>query len=118
MNRRHSSQALPPASVLPRWDAVVIRWALTPEERTSLLAGALEGPVDLVETYRADEADRRMRLVIELAFALEHVFSSEGRTRRWLRRPHVALSDRTPIEAMSQSPEWTRTLIRFLGVAS
>ena len=109
---------LPPASVLPRWDAVVIRWGLSPEERSGLLAGALAGPVDVVETYRATEAERRMRLIIELSGLLEQAFDDEDRVRRWLRRPHVALCDRTPIEAMATSTEWTRRLIDFVGAVS
>ncbi|MDQ2804362.1 MAG: MbcA/ParS/Xre antitoxin family protein [Pseudomonadota bacterium] len=112
------SQDLPPAAVLPRWDAVVISWELSPEERTVLLAATTEGPVNLVETYRPAEAERRMRLVIELSGLLDLAFDDQERVRRWLRRPLAALCDRTPIEAMATSTEWTRRLIEILGAFS
>ena len=110
--------AMPPASVLPRWDAVVIRWALDPEERTALLAAALDGPVDEVATYRAEEADTRIRLIVQFADALDRAFGDEERIRRWLRAHNAGLGGLSPIAAMATSTEWTRRLISFVGAAS
>lgn len=110
--------ALPAASLLPRWDAVVIRWGLGPDERTGLLAGGLGGAVDDVATYRADEAECRIRLIIQLAVSLDEAFGDEGRVRRWLRATNKGLAGLTPIEAMASSTEWTKRLISSLDAMS
>ena len=109
---------MPPASLLPRWDSVVIRWALNPDERTALLAVALDGPVDDVATYRIDEAGARIRLAIQLAARLDRAFGDEERIKRWLRAPNAGLGGLTPIDAMASSSEWTRRLIEFVGAIS
>ncbi|TPG40576.1 hypothetical protein EAH79_11825 [Sphingomonas koreensis] len=70
-----------PASILPHWEAVVIRWALAPDERSTLLVETLDG-VELVESYRIAEVEHRMRLITDLAEAVD----DKPRVRDWLSR--------------------------------
>lgn len=110
--------SFPAGSLLPRWDAVIIRWELTPDERTGLLACGLEGAVDDVAIYRADEAERRIRLILQLAASLDQAFGDEAKIRCWLRAANRGLEGLTPIEAMASSTEWTKRLISALDAMS
>lgn len=109
---------LPLAEVLSRWEAIVHRWRLDPDERSALLGGFEPGPVDRVETYGTAGSERRMRLVVELEPILHRVHPSIARVRRWLRAENASLDGRTPIEVMASSPEWTRWLIDSVGLSA
>lgn len=108
---------LPLKAVLARWDALVIRWSLDSEERSTLIGGFRGGPVDRVETYEVLCGEQRMRLLVELEPILAGIYGDELRVRSWLRSPNVSLGGRSPIAVMSSSPEWMRWLIDNLGVA-
>lgn len=113
-----ASSRPPLKAVLARWDAVVIRWGLDPVERSLLIGGFADGPVDDVETYRIVCGEERMRLIVEFAPVLARVYADEEAARAWLRTPGAHLSGRTPLEVMAVSSEWMRWLIDNMGVAS
>ena len=99
--------------VLERWKAVREHWDLNSEEEGSLLMGSgFSGPVEYVHSWGAATMERRMRLLIDLSGALSSLFNDEERVRKWLRRPLDSASGRNPIQAMSTSTEWIRTLKR------
>jgi hypothetical protein len=106
------------ADVLARWDALAIRWDLDGDERSALLGGFVDGPVDDVNTYLLPAVERRMRLLVELEPVLATVLPSEKCIREWLRRANCNLGSRAPIEVMSCSPDWIRWLIDSLGIAT
>jgi hypothetical protein len=108
---------LPLKAVLARWDALVLRWALTPGERSKLIGGFGDGPVDRVETYQLLCGEQRMRLAVELEPVLTRVLGEPDRIRLWLRAGNVNLGGRTPLDVMARSPEWMRWLIDNVGVA-
>ncbi|GEM72844.1 hypothetical protein SAQ01S_26100 [Sphingomonas aquatilis NBRC 16722] len=110
--------ALPLHEVLSRWDEVVNRWALDPEERCGLLGGFAPGPIDRIETYEVLCGEQRMRLLVELDPILSRIWRDERRIREWLRAANPSLADRPPIDVMSRSPEWVRWVIDNMGMAS
>ena len=114
----NSDAKLPLKAVLARWDALVLRWALAPEERAALIGGFRDGPVDEVETYQLLCGEQRMRLSVELEPVLMRVLGDVDRVRLWLRSANVNLGGRTPIDVMARSPEWIRWLIDNMGVTS
>lgn len=109
---------IPMRSVLAKWDALAIRWGLDGEERSALLGGWGDGPIDDVSSYGLPAAECRMRLLVALEPVLNKVFGDKLKTRLWLRRPNMNLGGRAPLEVMAQSPEWIRWLIDALGIAA
>lgn len=110
---------VPLRGVIARWDAMIIRWGLAGDECSALLGSGDNGPIDKVVSYGFATAERRMRLLVTLEPIVASVFDGdEERTRAWLRRPNLNLSDRTPLEVMTGSPEWILWLIRAMGVAA
>ncbi|SEL80812.1 Protein of unknown function [Sphingomonas palmae] len=109
---------VPLTGILARWDAVAVRWGLSGDECSALLGLGNEGPVHLVATYDPSSAERRMRLLVEFDPVLIAVLGNEVRIRAWLRRGNRNLGDRSPLEVMSQSPDWIRWLIDALGIAA
>lgn len=118
MSRDVQRATMPLTGVLARWDALAIRWGLDGDERSALLGGIQEGPVDDVSTYDLPVAERRMRLLVELEPIVSAVLVDEGRIREWLRRPNHQLGRRAPIDVMASSPDWVKWLIDTLGVAT
>lgn len=112
------SNEIPLKAVLARWDAIVIRWDLDPEERSALVGGFRDGPVDHVESYELICGERRMRLIVDLEPVLIKVIGDEERIRGWLRAPNANLGGRTPIGVMASSPEWMSWIIAHLGLAA
>ncbi|TPG40578.1 DUF2384 domain-containing protein [Sphingomonas koreensis] len=108
----------PLREVLALWDGVVLHWDLRGDELSLLLDTGVDGPVDEAGAYRLPRAERRMRLLVELAPILASVLCTEERVRTWLRSANANLGGRTPIETMAQSPEWIQWLVTSLGVAS
>lgn len=102
---------LPLVAILARWDGLVIRWGLTPEERSLMLGCFDGGAIDDVATYRTAEAELRMRLLLQLEPILVQLHGSEKRIRTWLRRGNSSMDDRSPLQMMARSTEWTRWLI-------
>jgi hypothetical protein len=109
---------MPLKGVLARWDALVIRWDLLGDERSSLLGQTLNGPILDATSYRLVESERRMRMILELEEALSNIFTDEQALRAWLRRENRGLGGRTPIQAIAQSPQWIEWLTRAVGTAS
>jgi hypothetical protein len=109
---------MPLREVLARWDALAVRWGLEGDECSSLLGVGPGGPVEDVSSYGLPGAERRMRLLIALEPVLDAVLGDDERIRAWLRHPNVNLRDHTPLQVMSQSPEWISWLIAAVGVAS
>lgn len=119
MNGPFFQRPAPPLhEVLSRWDELVDRWALAPEERSGLLGGFAPGPVDRIETYEVLCGEQRMRLLVELDPVLTRIWRDDWRTREWLRASNPSLADRSPIEVMARSPEWIRWIIDNMGMAS
>jgi hypothetical protein len=114
----NAAAEVPLKGILARWDALAIRWGLDGDERSALLGGAGEGPVDDISTYGPPTAERRMRLLVALEPVLAKIFVDEESTRAWLRRANMHLQGRTPIEVMIRSPEWIRWLIDAVGIAA
>lgn len=109
----------PLKGVIVRWEAMVIRWGLEGDECSALLGTGEEGPVADISSYGLATAERRMRLLVTLEPIVASVHEAdEERTRAWLRQPNVNLSNRTPLEVMTRSPEWILWLIRAMGVAA
>ena len=117
MNDDFEGVTIPLNGVLARWDALAIRWGLDGNECSALLGGIHVGAVDDVSSYGLPAAERRMRLLVALEPILRRVFIDEERIREWLRLPNRHLCHRTPLEAMTQSPEWIRWLIGAIGTA-
>ena len=115
---RFDRPIMPLHDVLSRWDEVVVRWALDPEERCALLGGFAPGPIDRIETYEVLCGEQRMRLLVELEPVLTRIWRDEGRIRSWLRTPNPSLADRSPLAVMARSPEWVRWIIDNMGMAS
>lgn len=113
-----AGQEMPLVAVLARWDAIVIRWDLDPEERSALVGGFRDGPVDRVESYELICGERRMRLIVDLEPVLIKVIGDEERIRFWLRASNANLGGRTPIGVMASSPEWMSWIIAHLGLAA
>lgn len=109
---------MPLKAVLARWDAIVIRWALDPEERSMLIGGFRPGPVDSVESYELLCGEQRMRLIVELEPVLVRVIGDEQLIRHWLRAANANLGGRTPIGVMASSPEWISWIIAHLGLSA
>jgi hypothetical protein len=109
---------LPLRFVLSEWDRVVRTWRLAPDERDALLGGVPGGGIAFAQSYGADVAQLRMRLLVDLAHALKRVLRTDARIRAWLRRPNRHLGGSTPVEAMGSSPEWVRWLTRAIEIAS
>jgi hypothetical protein len=97
--------------VLASWEAIVVRWGLNDDECSSLLGGLPAGRGHGLAPFDHAAAEDRMRLVVELEPTLAWAFPDDGHTRGWLRRPNMHLGQRTPLEMMAESPEWTRWLI-------
>ncbi|MES3150870.1 antitoxin Xre/MbcA/ParS toxin-binding domain-containing protein [Sphingomonas faeni] len=114
----NGSNEMPLTAVLARWDAIVIRWDLDPEERSALVGGFRDGPVDDVETYELICGERRMRLIVDLEPVLNKVIGDEERIRGWLRASNSNLGGRSPIGVMASSPEWMSWIIAHLGLAA
>lgn len=106
------------ADVLSRWDALVVHWDLSEEERTSLLGGFDGGEIDDVATYDAGRGEIRMRLLVEFAPVLDAVHRHRRRTRFWLRAPNRHLGEKAPIDVMTHSTAWVRWLIDHVGLTS
>lgn len=104
----------PLAQVLLAWDAVSIRWGLSDAERGSLMPGSMRGPVCDPSSWRVDDAERRIRLLVRIAELAGEVHSGAERVRWWLRRPNPALSGRAPLEAMAGSMTWMELLLDSL----
>ncbi len=109
---------MPLKAVLARWDAIVIRWGLDPEERSALVGGFRKGPIDSVESYELLCGEQRIRLIVDLEPVLVRVMGDEGRIRHWLRAENANLAGRTPIGVMASSPEWMSWLIAHLGLTA
>lgn len=109
---------MPLKAVLARWDGIVIRWGLDPEERSSLIGGFRDGPIDQVETYEVLCGEQRMRLLVDLEPVLDRIIGDEERVRCWLRAQNANLGGRTPVDVMSGSPEWMSWIIRHLGLSA
>lgn len=98
-------------AMISRWDATRRRWALEDYEEAGLLgAAALAGPINEPASWGAPKMEQRMRLLIDLAAALDTLLVDETRIRDWLRLPLRSVGNRAPIEAMSSSVEWIRAL--------
>ena len=108
----------PLAAVLEGWDDLVEEWALHPVERSMLIGGFGDGPVDDVDTYRLLCGEARMRALVELAPILRRHHGAPKRVRTWLRRANPNLGGRAPLDVMSCSPEWVRWLIDHVGSGS
>jgi hypothetical protein len=110
---------LPLCTVITRWDAMVIHWGLEVDDCSALLGEGTGEAVGDPSSYGVATAERRMRLMVTLEPIVTAVFEGDrGRVRAWLHRPNVNLRQRTPLEVMTQSPEWIRWLISALGVAA
>lgn len=104
--------------VLDKWEATARRWEVTDEERLGLLGVTGGGPIHEVASYCQQGTEHRIRLLVGLDVAMDNVFGDDARTREWLRRPNMHMGDRTPLEVMTQSPEWIRWMIGALGAAA
>lgn len=110
---------LPLHGVIARWDTMIINWGLEVDDCSALLGEGTGEAVGDPSSYGVATAERRMRLMLTLEPIVAAVFEGDGeRVRAWLRRPNVNLRERTPLEVMTQSPEWIRWLISALGVAA
>lgn len=119
MRTLESWATVPLTGVIARWEAMIIRWGLEGDECSALLGSGVNGPIDEVSTYGLVTAERRMRLLVTLEPIVASVFEcDEERTRAWLRRPNLNLSNRAPLEVMIGSPEWILWLIKAMGVAA
>lgn len=98
-------------AMMARWEALRESWALDAGEEAGLLGGAsLDGPVDVVASWRPQRMEQRMRLLIDLGAALDVVLRDGHRVCYWLRRPRDSMGGHSPIEVMSSSVEWIRQL--------
>ncbi|THD34450.1 MAG: hypothetical protein E7773_14775 [Sphingomonas sp.] len=98
-------------AVMARWDALRERWALDADEEAGLLGGAvLAGPIGEVASWRAASMEQRMRLLIDLGVALDALLADGVKVCLWLRRPRDSMGGMSPIDAMSSSVEWIRSL--------
>lgn len=98
-------------AMISRWDATRRRWGLEDGEEAGLLGhDALVSPMTELASWAAPKMEQRMRLLIDLAAALDALLADETRVREWLRCPLRSVGNCTPIEAMSSSVEWIRAL--------
>ncbi len=105
--------ALEMLAMLSRWEGLHARWGLDSDEEAALLGGsAFAGPVGDIESWRSSRMEERMRLLIDLGSGLDALLVDEDRICSWLRRRIDLLGGLTPIEAMSSSIEWIRSLRR------
>ncbi|WP_176500224.1 antitoxin Xre/MbcA/ParS toxin-binding domain-containing protein [Sphingomonas sp. HMP9] len=96
-------------AMISRWDATRQRWGLEDCEEAGLLGhDALVSPMTGLANWGAPKMEQRMRLLIDLAAALDALLVDETRVREWLHRPRRSVGSHTPIEAMSTSVEWIR----------
>ncbi|MES2096791.1 MAG: hypothetical protein V4459_08510 [Pseudomonadota bacterium] len=103
-------------AMMARWESLRARWRLEAHEEAGLLGGAaLTGPLGDVASWHAARMEQRMRLLIDLATALDALLVDGARIRNWLRRPLESTGGRAPIDAMASSVEWIR---QFRGVAT
>ena len=108
----------PLADLLQAWDDIAQCWGLTDGERGWLLPAGLEGPIWDVDSWRAEAAEGRIRLLVRLASHLSEVHPEPAKARAWLGRPNAALGGLPPLEAMSQSVTWIEWLANCLEAAS
>lgn len=98
-------------AMMARWEALREQWSLDAGEEAGLLGGTgFEGPVGEVASWQAPRMEQRMRLLIELGGALDVVLGGGHRVCLWLRRPLPSMGGMSPIEAMSSSVEWIRSV--------
>ena len=98
-------------AMMSRWDTTRARWALNAEEEAGLLGGiGFSGPITDITSWSTVHMERRMRMLVDFANALDRVIDDETRVRAWLRRPSPLLDARRPIDAMSASIEFIRAL--------
>lgn len=97
---------------LSRWESVRERWELSGREEAALIGvGGFSGNLGDTTSWGASRLARRMRMLVELAAALDALLVDGARIRAWLRRPRRSMNGRCPLDVMSSSEEWIISLL-------